>query len=487
MKKSIVTGIAILVFIIPGISFAQTCSSPIVLSPLNSDANNVLLIRNALADYTSHLVAGKYELCFDMDELEASQAEFVSTLVLTTKVGETAEVYIVGLKIKSDPAEPISSTVLQVNNQGNAGVILKDLEFNDISNGIQLLGNAGIRLIDSTIDGDDAKSGNCVDIQAADAEIEGVNSEVEIKSCNNGVYVQASNAKIKNARIWDNKVGVWIATGITGTDIESTRIYANDDGNPATLKRTDGIRIEDGLSNEPTFFEILDEVAKPVPDGESVITYEDEIPYIYIDIPPGKEGRIEFYYSDAGDCVLDPGVYALGQACSLMMDAGVHMKRVLDGAQLDEGPVYYEIAPEHLNKTITSIFVDPDLGTSGITRQFSLSSTGADHQVAFVSNPYDIPTTGGATEAELASGSEEEGESGNESGNGAGGGEMSGEGSGATITSAAGCGGGGSSLANNSFRDVVFSFNVWWVLLILAIAGGVHMATVRIRDRHRDR
>lgn len=43
--------------------------------------------------------------------------------------------------------------------------------------------------------------------------------------------------------------------------------------------------------------------------------------------------------------------------------------------------------------------------------------------------------------------------------------------------------GGGALLANNSFRNIVVTFNAWWVLLALSLAGAMRLATKKARAR----
>jgi hypothetical protein len=52
------------------------------------------------------------------------------------------------------------------------------------------------------------------------------------------------------------------------------------------------------------------------------------------------------------------------------------------------------------------------------------------------------------------------------------------------VSLGSGCGG-GASLANNSFRHIVFTFNAWWVLLTMAIAGGVRLARAQNGERRK--
>jgi hypothetical protein len=490
MKRVIITGIAILAFIIPGICFAQTCATPIDVPSFISDANKVLTIRNALADYTSYATGGQYELCFDMNEALLTQSELASTLAMTTNVGETLDVYIVGLKIRSDPAEPITSTILQVNNQGNAGVIVKDMEFYEAANGVQLLGNTGIKLTDSIIEGDAAKSGNCVHVQAAGTEIEGVNSEVEIKSCNNGVYVQGNTSKIKNARIWDNKIGVHIAAGVLGTDIEGSMIYANNDGLISTSPPTDGIRIADGAAHQIAFYDTINNIPEEVLDGlDDTIDYEDRTAYIFTPVSVGevRPVRVELFTSDRVKCGLPPSIYTDYQPCGVVKDGSEIVKYDIDPATINEGPVNITIPSDYRHSNLVIVYTDPELGTAGISRQFSVTND-AGGGVAFVSNPYDIPTTGGASDAELASGGEEEIESEDDGGNSAGGGGLTGEGGGGGLIQAADGGGcKGSSLANNSFESIFFTVNVWWVLLFLVIVGAMRHsgALAKVKIKHR--
>lgn len=488
MKKLIIILTVTGLLALPSIGLAQTCASPITIPDFISDAAKVTTIRNALAAYTSYPVGGHYELCFTMSELDLSQAELVSTLAMTTSGSESLDVYIVGLNIRSDPLDPLTSTLLEINNSGTAGIILKDLALHDMPNVLQLKGNPGIRLVDSAITGDEAKSGSCVDIQAKGVQIEGIDSEMTITSCGKAVSVSGSNARIKNCKIWDNKIGVNIATGVIGTDIEGSRIYSNDDEvmtGPDDRQRYDGVRITDGAAHKPRFYALINNEPEEIPDNsETAINYGTNPAYILLNFSIGQvdPSRVEIMTSHTETCGLPLSVFTRSQPCGAVMADGSAMKMDISPSDLEDGSKEIVVPPEYRDKDLVVMYSDPGEGTAGISREFKWS-VGGGGVVAFVSNPYDIPTTGGASETELTSGGEEEIEQG--PGSELEGGGISGEGGGGGIIAAAsgGCGGGGASLANNSFRHVVFSFNVWWILMALALFGAFRFAHVKVRQR----
>lgn len=501
MRSKLTPLIAAVILLFPSVGSAElltdVCDTSNTLNILSLPTwTRATTVRNLLQNYNSGLTeyaaydkGSHYAICFSSgpDPWMVSQSD-LGTLLLAITADTTKDVYIIGLRIKSNPLDPITTEFLVTENAGGHNLVLRSLEFKNVKKGIRLSGAENTHLLNSVIEGDDSKvvNNDCIKIDAENALLD----NVQASKCATGILVKADNVKIKNSKIWDNKIGIKISTKIeegiervvAGTDIESTKVYSNNDGDPSTMKRTDGIRIEDGISHEPIFLKTIEEEPIPVDEGESILSYNNETPYIYVNLPPGKTGRIDFYYSADGDCELSPGEYALNQACSLVMYEGSHMQKNLDGSELDEGPVYMEIPPAQLGKTLSAIYIDPDLGTSGITRQFSIMESSDRGIVAFVSNPYDIPTTGGATEAELEAGAESEIQE--DTGGDqitVGGGAI--EGGGAIVSRSAGCGGGGGSLTNNSFRNIVVTFNAWWVLLALSLAGAMRLATKKARTR----
>jgi hypothetical protein len=106
-----------------------------------------------------------------------------------------------------------------------------------------------------------------------------------------------------------------------------------------------------------------------------------------------------------------------------------------------------------------------------------------DGVVAFVSNPYDIPTTGGASDVDIASGVDNEisEETASENSAGGAGGFIEGN-----VSSPSGCGG-QASLADDSFRSVIFTFNAWWTIFFLAIVLACRLSVAKCCTRWRNR
>jgi len=501
MKKLIIILALTGLLALPSVSLAQTCSSPINIDIL-APAAKFNAIRNALINYTSYPEGDNYEICFTMSELVVSSSTFTD-LTLLTNIGETKDVYVVGLKLRNDAALPVTAPLLVVENRGaeasKPSIILKDISLVDVKNGIGLIGRDNIKLMDSVIAGDDSKSGVCVDIEASNALVEGAGDDIEITSCGKGINIHGVNpdgepasANIKNSRIWDNKIGVEIGTGVVGSDIEGSLIYSNNDEvitGPDDRQRYDGVKIADGAAHKPLFYAVINNEPDVIPDtSDDPINYGERPAYVLLNFSIGQvdPSRVEILTSHPELCGLPPLTDTRHQPCGAVMADGSPIKLNISPSDLEDGPMEVVVPPEYRDKDLVVMYSDPGEGTAGISREFKWTAT-AGGVVAFVSNPYDIPTTGGASETELTSGGEGEIEEGG--GNELEGGGISGEGGGGSILSASsgGCGGGGASLANNSFRHVVFSFNVWWILLALILAGGIRLAAVKVRERRKSR
>jgi len=163
--------------------------------------------------------------------------------------------------------------------------------------------------------------------------------------------------------------------------------------------------------------------------------------------------------------------------------------RYLTSCELDDGVCVIENLPADVLDLIPDkecgiedYFVNA-LFTGTSSTELMANPAELDGVVAFVSTPYDIPSTGNIE-------GDDGGDQDDTGGNSAGGDGVITEGDdgGGVIAAGAssGCSGGGASLANNSFRHIVFGFNAWWVILALAIAGAYRFAAVRVKSKRRD-
>jgi hypothetical protein len=502
MKKLIIILTVTGLLALPSIGLAQTCSKT-VIPALVSAGSRLNLIKTALQDYSICPTAPGYScppspptthyaVCFIMDPLMVNATDLGSAITIQTGGSETKDVYVKDLKIENDGGDPVGIPLLLATNMGTGKIILQDILLEGAKKGIILASdpvkNGGIELKDSVIEGDGLKEDACVAIGAEGAVLDNVQTSM----CGNGALVSSNQVKIKNSKIWDNKIGVEIGTGIVGTDIESSLIYSNDDEvttGPDDRQRYDGVKIVDGAAHQALFYAIINNEPEVIPDNsDSAINYGVSPAYILLNFSIGQvdPSRIEILTSHPELCGLPPLTDTRFQPCGPVMADGSPIKMNISPAELEGGPKQVVVPPEYRTKDLVVMYSDPGEGTAGISRRFTWSDV-AGGVVAFVSNPYDIPTSGGASETELASGGDEEIEQGG--GNELEGGGISGEGGGSSILSASsgGCGGGGASLANNSFRHVVFSFNVWWILLALALFGALRFAHVKVSERRKNR
>jgi hypothetical protein len=525
---------------------AATCNNPIDLIGLPS-AIIQSKISDSLQNYSAHLSGDRYELCFKMEELTVGTDTSFDSFLITPAVDETKDIYITGLKIKHDITHPVDIPIIIVRNRGKGRVILQDIALKNVHNGISVeKGNHLSKLIPQTIphsvkgvvqdrprieikksiiQGDANKIGTCVNIKVPGVAIQ----TSEISSCDEGIRIAGTDALVEGGSVRDSNFCINIVADdakVRGVEISGCGEGIGIEANNALIGAADhanaikphsdmndihdnvmGLHVVSGQYNKFGFNLIHHNRPQSsiVGTAGDAITIEDNSNE---NLPPleailYKEEGVQY----ALKCVRDKNGSVIGRSLlfNVPQSAGLisvfavkkdsqPMQYIASCAVKDEGVCditnlsadVLQMIPEGKcgldDYYINAIFT----GTSSteLMTEFEI----LDGVVAFVSNPYDIPTTGGASDVDIASGVDEEisEESASENSIGAGGAAI--EGSGAALASAAsGCGGGGASLANNSFRTVVFSFNAWWVILILALAGTTRLAAVRIRSRRRDR
>ena len=141
------------------------------------------------------------------------------------------------------------------------------------------------------------------------------------------------------------------------------------------------------------------------------------------------------------------------------------------------------IPSQYLSKPIVVVFSDDERGTAGISRQFSVSEGGV---VAFVANPYDIPTSGGVTDMGTSGSSDDDDSDNTTTGASSMGGEgaMAEGGSGiiGAANAAGGCGG-GSSLMGLAWHDASLGGILWCLLLALGSIASMRMVQVKVRRK----
>jgi len=475
----LVAMVAILLF--SSTSFAQVCSSPISLLPLNR-TQKIDAINNAFASPCNIIVGEDCEICFEMNEFAIEPDDMITGFSLSVDGLVTRDIYVVGLNLSKLDSLDTDDPLLTIQHDGSGTVYLEDTQLSNVKNGLKLAGSGAIQLasyLDGpvTVEGNADKLGSCIDVKADAAVLNGV----QASGCGDGVKVDADDVSITNGSvIKGHKIGVHVLSGRTDTLIEQSLVYWNDDGDPSNLLREDGVKFDDVVMHEAVFYDVEGEDPVPVLDDDEVYEYGEKTAYVLMDIPDGKEGEVEFYYGSDSACELVGEEHAYGQSCKLV--TGMTNPVSLKSSVMAYGPVRVNAPSDANGKSMVIVYNDPDRGSAGISRQFSI--TGDERVIAFVSSPYDIPTTSGLAGDDTAPSMPEEEDDGG--GSGIGGDGVGTEGGGGVIEAAGGVAGGcggGASLAGDSFRTVALLMDLWWNLLLVGVILGVRKAFVRVRDK----
>jgi hypothetical protein len=374
MMKSVLHIVSILFLVgivcLPSRAQAVTCNT-IIPDIYGPPIKRVAKIQEALDNYKNYPAGAHqaYSLCFDMSTFHVTAGMLSQPFQLETDGDETWDVNILGLKLQSDAVDPVPTELLHVNNRGSGRVVMQDIEFKNVTAGIRVSGPGQTHILLSKILGDDLLSDACISIESEGAFVEGV----EVKGCDVGIDVKAPEAKIKDSKVWANGIGIQIAESILGTDIEKTQIWGNSDDNIHTPPNTDGIRIVGGAVHGLEFNQT----------GPDII--------MSVVLPDGYElgGRIELYYAAGEPCGLTG--FSNYQAPCYLDWGEVPNPIELTTDTLSQRPIEFHFQPQHYSMQLVAIYTHPVLGTSEISKAFNISYGGV---VAFVTHPYDIPTTG---------------------------------------------------------------------------------------------
>jgi len=478
MKMRLILALGLLLLILPSVSIAQTCgpANTIDLGAfLPNQQDNQLQL--ALTNYASYPEGGNYALCFVMPQLDISAADDVKSFTLTVGAAEAKNIYIVGVDLIKNNDLVSDTPLFTVVHSGTGTVYLKDVQLSNVKNGLSLSGTGKIELSTRSdekvvVTGDSSKSGTCIDVKSPAAVL----SAVEASSCHEGVKVDASDVKIKDSsRIYSNHLGVHALAGRARTSIKGSLVYANDDGNPSTLLREDGVRIDGGVMNEVVFYDMVNNEPTPLLDGDDQINYSNGVAYMLLDIPAGQSGTVELYYSKGDDCGLPEGMAPAKQPCGVL--TGITNPVTVSAAELNGAMKMIHLPPQYYSKSIVAVYEDPVRGTAGISREF----TGPEI-VAFVANPYDIPTTGGAVDTGDSGDDEED-----SGGNSMGGEGATTEGGGGIISAAGAAGGcgGGASLMGLAWSDASVGGILWCMGLAVATIASLRLVTAKAPPRRR--
>ena len=434
-------------------------------TPISLGWNGLTTLNNVFQAYNvaQYLSESGDEYCL---VIEPGDSLTVPTQLALTKKDDK-DVHIIGLKVTS----AMDAAPLSITHDGEEGsVIIRDLEITNANEGLALASSGtpaagAIQIIDSTITGED-KVGNGITITSPGTRL----NNVTVTNCNEGVRVSANNVQIADSRIFTNKIGVHVTSGITGTDFNQSLIYANNDGLDETVPRFDGVRME-GVISDLRFFEVVDEEPVFFEADEETVTFDNEQRMARILLPEGHgyDGRVEIYFAEKDACKDgddDPMPLPLGQPCKIIEDLSTDITYEV----LAEGEgVQTELPANYMDKEIVAIYTSTESGSTAISQKFKVASGEAGDLgvVAFVQTPYDIPTPGGgATDsAELGSGDDTDVIGG--SGMDAGG---------------AGSSGMKCSLVESSMPNAMaFGLELWWIIFGIALLTTTRLTTAHIK------
>ncbi|MBN1283204.1 MAG: hypothetical protein JXA24_05455 [Proteobacteria bacterium] len=410
-------------------------------------------------------------------------ADGITGFTLNVEAAIANDIYITGLKLAKADALLSSDPLLAINHYGAGTIHLKDTQLSNVKNGLKMTGLGKIELgaYDDkgvVVTGDSTKSGSCIDVKSKNAVLSGV----QASGCHEGVKIDAVGVEVKGGSIIrSNHLGVHVMSENNRPVIQGSSIYNNKDPAGTDLLRNYGVKIEGSVMHELVFYKMEENEPVPLLDGEDIIEYKDSPAYVLIDVPEGNSGKVEFFLSmDDEASATCSGLTAYKQSCSSV--GGMTNPVTISSGMLDLGPVEITLSPQVLNKTLIAMYNDSEKGSAGISRQFSFSAspTGGG-VVAFVANPYDIPTTGGATDVPVGDDEEEGG------GSSMGGDGVTTEGGGGIIGAAgaaSGCGG-GASLMGLAWHDASAGGIAWCILIALSAIGAMRLVHAPIKRRRR--
>jgi hypothetical protein len=306
MKRFLILITTVLVLVLPGSAFADTCDGMVPIQIVTSNSTpqaQYVAIAQALNGYSSHYSETRdtYELCFVMVGNE--YADIKNNITLTVPEQNNKDIFIKGLKISRNADSVFSSPLLTITNNGTGKVILDGVELTNVGNGLALAGSGKIEVQGGKVIGDTTKTGICVDISADGTVVSGA----EIAFCGEGVTVIASNTLLgavdaaaysadKNT-IHDNEIGIHVISG-NGNKFGYNSIFGNGIvENELTFDY--GILIEDGANDGLARPEVvLDEegmALKCTKNSAGEITDRE----IQFKVP--SSGEIEIYKADKAD------------------------------------------------------------------------------------------------------------------------------------------------------------------------------------------
>lgn len=289
------------------------------------------------------------------------------------------DIVIAGIAFRRDNGVDPIVPMLTLKNSGAAKIILEDVKLSNVKDGVKVEGSGAVELHRVAIAGiGSATAGSvCLEIGAPNAIVE----DSSIQNCEEGINVSADNTTIQSSdrclaglcatKIQSNAIGVHVMNNVKNTVIARSSVGFNNDSNPATPMRLDGIRYE-SQGHDPKFFEVV---------GHDIIF-------------KGWDGSIE-----DGDTFMD--IYYADRDGQ----AGEFVKRVEISTNADGSKRVgsLELPAKCQDLAVVFTYTIPGVGTTSISPQTIISDrlyifAKFDETVAFVAAPFEISSTNGNSE-----------------------------------------------------------------------------------------
>lgn len=357
------------------------------------------IINNVLRNYSTHspslfsVANDRYEICFVLEAappelgfepypyFEITPSPSFTGFTLATTADDTRPVLVSGLKIRMQDGMilPSGTAVFRVLTDGQE-ITFKDIELYNVADGVRIEGGGLVIADGLKISGDVAKSGSCLVLAVAGAQVNGG----EISNCAKGIRVESNDVHILKSYIHDNKYGIYIASGIRGTDVRQTIIRANDSGSAVAVdRRLDGIFYAGEGARELEFYDVREGALVSFGrDAGAEYDYGERLPYIKLPEPAVPGSRIEFYVTTDESC--------RNQACSFL-DSGAPFE--INSTELaSANATQISLPASARNRSLVAVYSSPVFGSTLISRRFLTSSSAP--IVAFVVAPFEMPTPG---------------------------------------------------------------------------------------------
>lgn len=444
-----------------------------------------LAISAAFADYSSYYDATDdvYYLNIGGDPgLDEDVLEMDRNFTLDVSADETKDIYLCNLNLT--PAVPGETAFLGIVNRSDVTIHISGLNLTGVQNGLSLSnsGNSGVyELYGASIAGDGNKLGSCLNVAGESAIIDGGT----FTGCQIGINITADDVTIENsAIIYNNKIGVQIASGVTGSKISHSLVYGNA-LDPANPTRDDGIKVD---SWDMTLYDVTtddDGTQSAVAMDDQAVTFTSDTAYFVLPESASADGHVEFFLG-TDSCIGD--ILPYFQTCGY---ADMPEASISAATLSSDNIIRYTIPPAAWNKNITAIYTNDLLGSTSISQTFKFADSVTSATIAFVASPYDILTPG---EVDTGSGNnttdsedEEDGSNNTQGGTNQMGGEEGGDSGVQSLpsegfSSASGCKGQIFD-TNANIANAVAGMSLWWIIFSTSLLLGFRAVIVISRKR----